>query len=84
MIEKWFDQEVHIHVEGSFMLCFCGTEIYCADLIVLITDHLSRWHQKLYMVEYESNFITYCIFHNESWGLTQQIQVIISQRTPEI
>jgi hypothetical protein len=37
-------REVHVHIEGSLMLCFCGAEIYCANLIVLITEHLNRWH----------------------------------------
>jgi hypothetical protein len=27
----------------------------------LITNHLKCWHKKLYMVNYESNFITYSI-----------------------
>jgi hypothetical protein len=39
----------------------CVAEMYYANIIVLIADHLNRWHQNLYMVEYESNFITYCI-----------------------
>jgi hypothetical protein len=40
---------------------FCLAKIYCANLIVLVTDHLNSWHQKLYMVERESNLITYYI-----------------------
>ena len=43
------------------MLCFCGAEIYDPNLIILITDDLNHCHQKVYVVEYESNFITYYI-----------------------
>ena len=43
------------------MLCFYGAEIYCPNLIDLITNHFNHCHQKLYMVEYMSNFITYNI-----------------------
>jgi hypothetical protein len=43
------------------MLYFCEAKICCANLIVLIATHLNYWYQNLYMIEYESNFITYCI-----------------------
>ena len=43
------------------MLYFYGVEMYCANLIDLITNHFNNCHQKLYMVEYMSNFITYNI-----------------------
>ena len=43
------------------MLCFCGAEIYDANLIILITDDLNHCRQKVYVVEYKSNFITYYI-----------------------
>jgi hypothetical protein len=64
---RW--QAVQPHSTRSASAChrevqysvFCGAEIYCANLIVLITEHLNRWHQKLYIIEYEYNLITYCI-----------------------
>jgi hypothetical protein len=43
------------------MLCFYRAEIYYGNLIDLITNHFNHCHQKLYMVEYMSNFITYNI-----------------------
>jgi hypothetical protein len=61
------------------MLCIYGAEIYCANLIDSITENLNRCHQNLYMVEYVSNFITYCISQQIN-NLIHQIQVVISQK----
>jgi hypothetical protein len=64
-----FCRAVQAHCTRSTSSClravqccvFCWAEIYYSNFIVLITDHLNRWNQKLYMIEYESNLITYSI-----------------------
>jgi hypothetical protein len=68
-------QAVQAHCTSSASSChravqrsvFYGTEILCENRIVLINEHLNLWHKKLYIIDYESNLITYCISQQIKW-----------------